>query len=196
MLEKTRSIQSYNPSSASIVTIGTFDGVHIGHKAIVKRLVEQATLKGQVSILLTFFPHPRMVLQQDDSIRLINTIEERSELLENIGIDHVVVQSFTKEFSRMTALEFVRDILVNKLKASKIIVGYDHRFGRNRTASIKELEEFGQTFGFEVEQISAQEVDDVSVSSTKIRNALDTGQVEVANKYLGYAFMVSGEVMF
>ncbi len=135
-----------------------------------------------------------MVLQQDADIKLINTIDERSSLLKTNGLDSVVVQPFTKEFSRMTAVEFVRDILVNQLKVKKVVVGYDHRFGRNRTASIKELIEFGQTFGFEVEQIEAQEVDEVSVSSTKIRNALQLGDVAKANSYLGYAFMITGRV--
>ena len=135
-----------------------------------------------------------MVLQQDTSLKLINTIEERSALLKQYGIDHVVVQPFTKEFSRMTAVEFVRDILVNKLKAEKVVVGYDHRFGRNRTASIKELIEFGQTFDFEVGRIEPQEINNVSVSSTKIRNALDIGDIHTANAYLGYEFTITGTV--
>ena len=178
-----------------MVTIGTFDGVHIGHKAILKRLVETAKKENLDSVVLTFFPHPRMVLQQNVDIKLINTIEERTELLENTGLDHLVIHPFTHAFSRLTALEYVRDILVNSLKAKKIIIGYVHRFGRNRNADIEDLKEFGKTYNFEVEEISAKEIDDVAVSSTKIRKALNEGDIETANNYLGYNFMISGEVV-
>lgn len=178
-----------------MVTIGTFDGVHIGHKAILKRLVETAKKENLDSVVLTFFPHPRMVLQQNVDIKLINTIEERTELLENTGLDYLVIHPFTHAFSRLTALEYVRDILVNSLKAKKIIIGYDHRFGRNRNADIEDLKEFGKTYNFEVEEISAKEIDDVAISSTKIRKALNEGDIETANSYLGYNFMISGEVV-
>ena len=178
-----------------MVTIGTFDGVHIGHKAILKRLVATAARENLESVVLTFFPHPRMVLQQNVDIKLLNTIEERTHLLEQTGLDHLVIHPFTHAFSRLTALEYVRDILVNCLRAKKIIIGYDHRFGRNRNADIDDLREFGKEFHFEVEEISAREIDDVAVSSTKIRKALAAGQIEVANEYLGYPFMVSGKVV-
>ena len=178
-----------------MVTIGTFDGVHMGHKAILKRLVETAREDNLDSVVLTFFPHPRMVLQQNSDLKLLNTIEERSQLLEKTGLDHLVIHPFTHAFSRLTAMEYVRDILVNRLNAQKIIIGYDHRFGRNRTANIEDLKEFGRTYNFEVEEISAKEIDDVAVSSTKIRKALSQGDVETANEYLGYNFMVSGEVV-
>ena len=178
-----------------MVTIGTFDGVHHGHKAILKRLVETAKKENLDSVVLTFFPHPRMVLQQNVDIKLINTIDERTELLQNTGLDHLVIHPFTHAFSRLTALEYVRDILVNSLKAKKIIIGYDHRFGRNRNADIMDLREFGKTYNFEVEEISAKEIDEVAVSSTKIRKSLNEGSVETANAYLGYNFMVSGKVV-
>jgi len=177
------------------VTIGTFDGVHIGHTAILKRLVETAKKENLDATVLTFFPHPRMVLQQNVDIKLINTIDERTELLKNTGLDHLVIHPFTHAFSRLTALEYVRDILVNSLKAKKIIIGYDHRFGRNRNANIEDLKEFGRTYNFEVEEISVKEIDDVAVSSTKIRKALNEGDIETANSYLGYNFMISGEVV-
>jgi riboflavin kinase/FMN adenylyltransferase len=135
-----------------------------------------------------------MVLQKDAQIKLINTIDERKELMKETGLDQLIIHPFTTEFSRLTALEFVRDILVNKLNLKKIIIGYDHRFGRNRNATIEDLKEFGKTYDFEVIEISAQQLNDVSVSSTKIRNALESGNVSVANKYLGYPFMISGTI--
>lgn len=194
-MKKYPSASAYKNDRQSIVTIGTFDGVHIGHKAILKRLVETAKKENLDSVVLTFFPHPRMVLQQKSDIKLINTISERTQLLENTGLEHLVIHPFTHAFSRLTALEYVRDILVNSLKAKKIIIGYDHRFGRNRNADIDDLKEFGKTYNFEVEEISAKELDDVAISSTKIRKALNEGDIDTANSYLGYHFMISGEVI-
>ncbi len=194
-MKKYSSASEYKNDRQSVVTIGTFDGVHIGHKAILKRLVETSKKENLDSVVLTFFPHPRMVLQQNSDIKLLNTIEERTQLLEETGLDHLVIHPFTHAFSRLTALEYVRDILVNGLKAKKIIIGYDHRFGRNRNADIEDLKEFGKAYNFEVEEISAKEIDDVAVSSTKIRKALNQGDIETANSYLGYNFMVSGKVV-
>ncbi len=194
-MKKYSSASAYKNDRQSVITIGTFDGVHIGHKAILKRVVETAKKENLDSVVLTFFPHPRMVLQQKADIKLINTIEERTELLEKTGLDHLVIHPFTHAFSRLTALEYVRDILVNSLKAKKIIIGYDHRFGRNRNADIDDLKEFGKTYNFEVEEISAKEIDDVAISSTKIRKSLSEGDIETANSYLGYHFMISGEVV-
>jgi riboflavin kinase/FMN adenylyltransferase len=189
------SVANYKNNRNCVVTIGTFDGVHIGHKAILNRLVKTAQKEDLDSVLLTFFPHPRMVLQNDLEIKLINTIDERTSLIQKTGIDHLIIHPFTHAFSRLTALEFVRDILVNKLHIKKIVIGYDHRFGRNRNADINDLKEFGITYGFEVEEISAQELDDVAVSSTKIRKALEAGDIETANAYLGYLFMLSGTIV-
>jgi len=194
-MKKHLSLSSYKNSNPSVITIGTFDGVHIGHKAILNRLINIAKDEQLESIILTFFPHPRMVLQKDTDLKLINTIDERKELLGQIGLDHLIIHPFTQEFSRLTALEFVRDILSNGLNLKKIIIGYDHRFGRNRTATIKDLKVFGQTYNFEVIEIGAQQLNDVSVSSTKIRNALDSGNIEIANTYLGYHFMLSGTIV-
>jgi len=187
-------LESYS-NKKSIVTIGTFDGVHIGHQKIIKRMVDIATAEDLQAVVLTFFPHPRMVLQKDANIKLINTIDEKSKLLETFGINHLVIKEFTKDFSRLTALEFVRDILVNKLKTKHVILGHDHRFGRNRTANINDLKEFGEIYDFEITEISAQDIDDVTVSSTKIRTALEVGDIKKANAYLGYNFMLTGTVV-
>lgn len=189
-----QSISKFDKTQSSVITIGTFDGVHIGHKKILERLINNAKLLEINATVLTFFPHPRMVLQQDSNIKLLNTIDEKVKILEKLGLDYLIIHPFTKEFSRLSAIEFVRDVLVNKLKIKKIIIGYDHRFGRNRNADINDLKHFGFTFDFNVEEITAQEIDDVSVSSTKIRKALESGKIGTANKYLGYAYMLTGVV--
>ena len=178
----------------TIITIGTFDGVHLGHRKILERLINNAKATNLKSTVLTFFPHPRMVLQKDVDIKLLNTLEEKKQIMETLGLDYLIIHPFTKEFSRLSATEFVEDILVDGLKAKKIIIGYDHRFGRNRNANIQDLIAFGNTLGFEVEEIPAQEIDDVSVSSTKIRNALLEGDIETANSYLSYAYMLTGTI--
>jgi len=194
-LKTFQDISSFKTKEKTFVTIGTFDGVHFGHKEIINRLVDDAKKAGKKSVLLTFFPHPRMVLQKEASIELINTIQERALLLENTGLDYLIIHPFSKEFSRLTALDFVRDILVNQLNISKLIIGYDHHFGKNREGNIEQLTEYSHTFGFSVEEIPAQDVNDVSVSSTKIRRALASGDLNTANNYLGYHFMISGKVV-
>lgn len=191
-MKKFTSIESFNPKKPTVLTIGTFDGIHIGHKKILEKLIYVAKTKNLESLVLTFFPHPRMVLQKDTSIKLIHTIDERAEILEHIGIQNLIIQPFSKEFSRLSATEFVRDILVNQLNVKHLIVGYDHRFGRNRTANIENLKEFGEIYDFTVEEISAQDINEVSVSSTKIRNALNEGNLEIANSYLGSDFQIKG----
>ncbi len=189
-----QSISNYDKKHPTAITIGTFDGVHIGHRKILERLINDAKKTGLRSTVLTFFPHPRMVLQKDTEIKLLNTVQEKIKILEHIGLDYLIIHPFTLEFSRLSSTEFVRDILVNELKAKKIIIGYDHRFGRNRNANIQDLIAFGNTLNFEVEEIAAQEIDDVSVSSTKIRNAIIDGNMKTANEYLGYNYMLTGDV--
>ncbi|MBT8280370.1 MAG: bifunctional riboflavin kinase/FAD synthetase [Muriicola sp.] len=190
-----QSISKYDKSQASVITIGTFDGVHIGHKLILERLINDARLNDRVASVLTFFPHPRMVLQKDSDLKLLNTIEEKKKILEELGIDYLIIQPFTKTFSRLSATAFVRDMLVNALHAKKVIIGYDHRFGRNRNANINDLIAFGNALDFEVEEIPAQEIEAVAVSSTKIRNALLEGDVVTANSYLGYNYMLTGKII-
>jgi riboflavin kinase/FMN adenylyltransferase len=185
----------FSSTEQTFVTIGTFDGVHYGHQKIIEKLVFEARKANKKSVLLTFFPHPRMVLQKDASLELINTIEERAYLLEKTGLDYLIIHPFSKGFSRTTALEFVRDILVNQLNISRLIIGYDHHFGKNREGNITQLTEYSHLYDFTVEEIPAQDIDDVSVSSTKIRRALHAGNLKTANDYLGYAFMLNGTVV-
>ncbi len=184
----------YDEEHPTAITIGTFDGVHIGHQKILERLVNDARTHELKAVVLTFFPHPRMVLQKDTAIKLLNTITEKKTILKRIGLDYLIIHPFTKDFSRLSATEFVRDLLVNQLKTKRIIIGYDHRFGRNRTANIDDLVAFGNTFDFDVSEISVQEIKEVSVSSTKIRTALENGDVQKANEYLGYKYMLTGTV--
>ena len=183
------------PLRKTVITIGTFDGVHIGHKFVLKKVVELADKKKFTSTVLTFFPHPRMVLQQDSSIKLLNTIKEKEELLDQVGIENLIIHPFDLEFSRLSAEDFVKEVLVDKLNVGIIIIGHDHRFGRNRTANIDDLIEFGKEYGFEVQEISAKEIDDIAISSTKIRTALSEGNISKANKYLGYNYFLSGKVV-
>lgn len=189
------SIQAFHSNKKTIVTIGTFDGVHVGHKKILERITHSAETLDCESLVLTFFPHPRMVLHENSEMKQLNTIDEKSSLLEMAGIDNLIIHPFDKEFSRLTAEDFVKQVLIEKFNLKKIIIGHDHRFGRNRTADIDDLMVFGQTYGFEVEQISAEEIDDVAISSTKIRNALLEGNTSLASEYLGYNYILTGTVV-
>ncbi len=189
-------IESIPALQHTAVTTGTFDGVHLGHKIIIERLISAAKNIGGESVLLTFYPHPRMVLfPDDDQIKMLNTPLEKEHLLQASGIDHLVVIPFTKEFSRLSSLEFVRNILSNTLKAKKLVIGYDHHFGRNREGSFAHLLEFGSLYGFEVEEIPAQDIDHVAISSSKIRQALESGDLNTANSYLGYEYNITGKVI-
>lgn len=179
-----------------ILTVGTFDGVHIGHQSIISRVNDIAKDKGGESVLLTFHPHPRMVLfPDDDSLKLINTIDEKMALLESFGLDHVIVIPFEKEFSRMSPVKYVRDILVNKIGIHTIVIGYDHHFGRNRQGNLALLKELAPLYEFNVEEIPAQDIDEITVSSTKVRNAILEGQIRLANEFLGHKFTLSGKVV-
>ena len=182
-----------------MLTLGTFDGVHIGHKKILERVTQNTnpdTSGGKYqSLVLTFFPHPRMVLQGQSDVKLLNTISEKIELLEMMGVQNLVIHPFDESFSKLTAQEFVKTVLVDKFNIQKIIIGHDHRFGRNRTANIDDLITFGKEYGFEVEQISVQEIKEVSISSTKIRNALTEGNMALANEYLGYDYFLTGTIL-
>jgi riboflavin kinase/FMN adenylyltransferase len=191
-----RSLEDYHPPVFPVVTIGTFDGVHQGHKRILDRLNEVARTKGGESLLLTFWPHPRMVLNPPDKeLRLLNTIEEKKRHLEAAGLDNLVVLPFTDTFSQTPPYEFIRDILVGWLRVRYLIIGYDHRFGRKREGSLETLKAYAPEFGYEVEEIPAHAIDEAVVSSTQIRRALSAGAVETAREYLGYHYSLAGEVV-
>jgi len=189
------SIKSFHAAKQTVATIGTFDGVHIGHRKIIEKLIHNAANLDCESLILTFFPHPRMVLKGKSDILLLNTLEEKEYLLEQIGLDNLVIHPFDAEFSQLEAAEFVKSVLVGQFNIRKIIIGHDHRFGRNRSANIDDLILYGKKYGFEVEQIPVQEIDAVSVSSTKIRNAILDGDMALANNYLGYDYFLTGTVV-
>ncbi|MCY4254241.1 MAG: bifunctional riboflavin kinase/FAD synthetase [Flavobacteriaceae bacterium] len=188
-------LDQYHSDKKSVLTIGTFDGVHIGHQKILKQVVSMAKNFKHQSIVLSFFPHPRMILHPDSHIKLIDTVEEKIEKIKALGIDHLIIHPFSKEFSLFTAEQFVSEILVNKLNLERVIIGYNHRFGRNRQANIDALFEFGEKFNFQVDVIPRQEIEDISVSSTKIRQALKIGKIDTANAYLKTLYSIHGIVI-
>tara|TARA_B100000029_G_scaffold11152_1_gene11952 strand:+ start:254 stop:1195 length:942 start_codon:yes stop_codon:yes gene_type:complete len=191
----TQNLKEYNSTKPSVITVGTFDGIHIGHKEIINELCLISKKKKLKSIILSFYPHPKIVLKNSSDIMLINSMDEKVDILNKYNLDYFLIKEFTIEFSRLTALEFVRDILVNKLNVKHIIVGYDHHFGRNRDASIIQLKEFGELYNFEITEIKPKKVNNNSVSSTKIRNLLLDGNLELANKYLDSYFSLTGLVI-
>ena len=188
-------LENFPADEASIVTIGTFDGVHLGHQQILKQLIDTSRKSKLKSVLLTFFPHPRMVLQPDISMRLIQTIQEREKALQKTGLDYLVIHPFSTEFSRLSADDYVKQILVEQLNVRKVVVGYDHRFGRNRTASLEDMYHYADIHEFEVIEINAEKIESTAVSSTKIRKAIDEGNIELANTYLGHSFTIEGMVI-
>ena len=193
-MKVVQDIQNYSSDTKSILTIGTFDGVHVGHQKIIKALVKEAHNKKLLANVLTFFPHPRMVLQKDVQIKLIDTLAEKETFLRELGVDTLIIHPFSKEFSRLSALEFTRDILVNQLKISELFIGYDHRFGKNREATVADLTSFGKTYDFKVNIIPAQDVSAITVSSTKIRTAILDGDFIKVVDFLGRFFQLSGTV--
>lgn len=188
-------IEEFDPQKPVVLTQGTFDGVHFGHRRILRHVVSEARKIDGVSVLLTFYPHPRLVLYPDDNeLKLLTTIEEKVDLVSALGIDYLIIIPFTKELSRLRASDFVRDILVEQLHISKLIIGYDHRFGRNREGGLQEMSRFAETYNFDLEEIPPQDIDDSIVSSTKIRKALLEGDVHLAKDYLGDLYTISGKV--
>ena len=194
-MKRFNNINEFNCRKSTIITIGTFDGVHLGHQKILKKLNIEAENNGLESSVLTFFPHPRTVLNPNSSLKLINTIEERISLFKKSKIDNLIVHPFTKEFSELDSEDYVKNILVDQLKAKIVLIGYDHKFGKNRTADINNLKEYGIKYNFEVIEIKAEEINDIAISSTKIRNSIEEGDIQLTNSYLGYEFSFFGKVV-
>jgi len=189
-------IDDFTPVKNAVVTIGTFDGVHIGHRKIISRIKELADTTGGETVILTFFPHPRMILHpEDESIKLITTIDEKAQLLEQLGIDHLIITPFSRDFSNQSAEGYIRDVLVNKIGTKKIVIGYDHRFGKDRQGGLKDLLLLAPEYNFEVIEIPEQDINDVAISSTRIRKALLENEIEIANECLGYPFFITGKVI-
>ena len=189
-------LKSYSSEKESILTIGTFDGVHIGHNKILKRLIQDSKKNNLSSLVMTFFPHPRMILNKSHEIKMIDTIDEKINLLEKTGLDNLIIHPFDNNFSKIRAKEFVEEILVKKLKIKEIIIGYDHKFGKDREASVEDLKKFGQDYMFNDKEIPAEEIDSIAISSTKIRNAILNGEIEKCNKFLGRNFILTGKVVY
>lgn len=194
MIEIT-DISTFTSPKPTVITIGTFDGVHLGHQKIINKVVESARRENLLATIFTFFPHPRMIVQHDNSLKLIHTLSEKKEALKALGVDLLIVQPFNEEFANLTAEDFVHKLLVERLNAKKVIIGYDHRFGKGRTADIKDMERFGEQYGFAVEEIPVEEINEVSVSSTAIRNALLSGKMDIAERYLAAPYSLTGTVV-
>lgn len=195
-MEVIRDINQFPKLSNAVVTSGTFDGVHVGHQKILKRLVENARQCGGKSVVITFWPHPRHVLTNDtrNLVFLLTTIEERIALLRKFEVDYLLIIPFTTQFANLTSSEFISEILIKTIGTKKLVIGYDHRFGKNREGSFEYLKANANQFGFEVEEIPQEDIDHIAVSSTKIRKALEAGDITTANKYLGYFYQLSGTV--
>lgn len=187
-------LEDFSPLPKAVVTTGTFDGVHIGHRKILNQLQRVAEQCSGESVLLTFQPHPRKVLQPDLELKMLNSQSEKIELLKETGLQHLIIHPFTRDFSRTRSLDFVREILARQIGAHKLVIGYDHHFGKNREGSFEHLKKYGPEYGFEVEEISAQDIENTTVSSTKIRKALEQGDLDTANDFLGYPYLLSGTV--
>jgi riboflavin kinase/FMN adenylyltransferase len=180
----------------AVVTSGTFDGVHVGHQKILSRLSELAKKNKGETVLLTYWPHPRLVLYpKEHHLRLLSTFNEKVSLLRDFGIDHLIVLPFTPEFSQMSSVDFIQQILVDKIQTKCLVIGYDHKFGKNREGSFDYLQAHSEELGFTIEEISRQDIDDMGVSSSKIRIALESGDLPTATSYLGRPYSLTGEVV-
>lgn len=191
-----RGLDDIQPLPNAVVTSGTFDGVHLGHQTILARLTEVAKASGGESVLITYWPHPRTVVSNDSqNLRLLTTLDEKTELLDQAGVDHLVVIPFTRSFSELTSEEYIRQILIGKIGTRKLVIGYDHRFGRDREGGFDYIQAHQSEYGFEVEEIPRQDVEAVGVSSSKIRAALNEGNVQIANRFLGRLYSLTGTVV-
>ena len=191
-----RNLDEFEPLDYAIVTIGTFDGVHVGHQKILNKLTELAKDNTGETVLLTFYPHPRLIINPDDeSLRLINDIQEKVQRLAFSGVDHLIITPFTRDFSNQSPEEYISKVLVNKIGCKRIVIGYDHHFGKNRSGTINDLIDNASIYDYTVEEIAEQDIEDVAVSSTRIRESLIKGDIQTANKYLGYHFELTGTVI-
>ena len=190
-----KSIDEYNESKSSVVTIGTFDGVHKGHQKIFKKVINASKQSNLSSVVLSFFPHPRIILNKYNDIKMIDTLDEKIDHLEKIGIDHLIIHPFDKKFSLLSADQFIKEYLLEKLKLKHIVIGYDHRFGKGREASVTDLKEYSREFNFVVDEIDAQEIEKIAISSTKIRNSINAGDLKTTKTYLGRFFNITGKVV-
>lgn len=194
-MEVYHSINEINTIQRPVLTLGMFDGAHIGHQSILKQLNTIAEEIDGESILVTFNPHPRMVLQPNCDLKFLNTLEEKENVLRQFGLKHLMIQPFTKEFSQLTSVEFVKEFLVNQLHIHTLVIGYDHHFGKNREGNFEQLQVLSKEYGFNLIQLPAIEANDIAVSSTKIRHALIEGNIDYANKALNYHYPLSGKVV-
>jgi riboflavin kinase / FMN adenylyltransferase len=190
-----RTIENLPPFRNAVITIGTFDGVHEGHKKIISALITEAKAVNGESVIITFDPHPRKIVNPEEPLQLINTLEEKTELLARTGIDHLVIVPFTPGFAEQTAEQYIKDFLIDNFHPTTIIIGYDHHFGKGRKGNYKLLEEKAPVFNYKLLEIPKHILDEIGVSSTKIRNALLASDIETANKLLGYDFFFEGKVV-
>jgi riboflavin kinase/FMN adenylyltransferase len=189
-------IKDFKPLKNGVVTIGTFDGVHLGHQKIIQKLVEQAKSNGGESVILTFFPHPRMILNPGDySLKMINTMPEKAELLSQLGVDHLIITPFTRDFSNLLPQEYISQVLIKQIGMKSMVIGYDHRFGKDRSGGLKELTQHSNQYHYTLEEIPEQDINDLAISSTRIRKALERGDVDNANELMGHPFSLIGKVI-
>jgi riboflavin kinase/FMN adenylyltransferase len=189
------SIDDYDLKVPSVVTVGTFDGIHLGHKKLINKVSQISKAENLKSIILSFYPHPKIILNNNPEISLINTLDEKKEILKKFDIDFFVLKKFTKDFSRLSPLEFVQDILINKLNVKHIVIGYDHHFGRKREGNAEFLKNQSEKYNFNVHVIGPLTIDDISVSSTQIREHIQNCDIKAANNYLGWEYEISGVVV-
>lgn len=189
-------INDFKPLENAVVTIGTFDGVHLGHQKIIHKLVEKAKMQNGESVILTFFPHPRMILNPGDhQLKMINTMAEKANLLKDLGVDHLIITPFTRDFSNQTPEEYIKEVLIKQIGMKAMVIGYDHRFGKDRNGSLTDLRHFGKLYHYEVDEIPEQDIHDLAISSTRIRNALAQGDVDAAQELMGHPYTLTGKVI-
>jgi riboflavin kinase/FMN adenylyltransferase len=189
-------INDFKRLKNAVVTIGTFDGVHLGHQQIIKELVEKSKKNGGESVILTFFPHPRMILNPENhELKMINTMAEKANIMHHLGVDHLIITPFTRDFSNLSPEAYIKEVLIEQIGMKQMVIGYDHRFGKDRSGGLAQLKQFSELYEYNVTEIPEEDVRDLAVSSTRIRNALNIGDVDVANDLMGHPFTLSGKVI-